>query len=65
MRWLEVRHPAFRPLWARLALIAVPAAWAAFEAARGEWLWAGVFGAAAGYLAWAYLVAFDPSDYDR
>ena len=65
MRFLDVRHPMFRPLWARLLAVGLPAAWAAFEAVRGEWLWAAVFGVAAGYLAWAYLIAFDPADYDK
>ena len=64
-RFLDVRHPMFRPLWVRLVVVALIAAWTAFEFTRGAALW-GLFFAAAGlYLGYRFFVVFDPKDYER
>lgn len=61
---LDVRHPAFRPLWRRVALVAAVLGWALFELSRGATVWALLFGAIGLYLAWHYFLAFDPKDYE-
>ncbi len=56
----DVQHPLFRPLWLRLAIVALTCGWALFELAGGNLVWAAMFGAAGLYLAHQFLVAFDP-----
>jgi len=41
-------------------IVGVCALWAIFEIAGGNWFWAILFGAAAVYLGYQLLVAFDP-----
>lgn len=58
MRLLDTGHDFFRPLWVRLAIVAVAFAWALFEASLGETVWALVFGGIASYCAWALLIGY-------
>lgn len=51
---IDPDHPFFRPLWARILAVALPLAWAAFEARTGALGWAAIF-AAAGLYALAEL----------
>lgn len=52
-------HPFYRPLWRRLAIIAVAAGWTAFEVLwSGNAMWMVI---AAGFLAyslWVFLIAW-------
>lgn len=59
----DVRHPFFRPLWRRGVFVGVLGLWTVYEIANGNWIWALVFGAAVGYLAYEFFVIFDPEDY--
>lgn len=55
-------HPFYRPLWRRLAIIAITALWAALEIFRGsEPLWMVLAGGAFAYSLWTFLIVWkDP-----
>jgi len=55
MKLIDPEHPFYRPLWRRIAIVAVCAIWAGVEASRGAYGWAAFFGAIAAYSAWALL----------
>ncbi len=59
MKFFEVRTPFFRPLWRRILATAICLAWALFEAMNGGYLWAILFGAAGGLLAYQFFVTFE------
>ncbi len=64
MKILDAAHPFYRPLWRRVAIVAVAFAWAAFELSNGEAIWASVFGVIGLYCGWALLVAYRPATGD-
>jgi hypothetical protein len=54
-------HPFYRPLWVRLALIAVTGGWAAFEIfVTGQEMWTIIAVAAFLYCLWAFFIAWKP-----
>jgi hypothetical protein len=55
---LDLRHPWFRPLWRRIAVVAVCLGWAGFEVWGGSVFWAILFGAAGLYAAWCFFIAW-------
>lgn len=59
MKFFEVRTPFFRPLWRRVLATTICLAWALFEATSGGYLWAILFGAAGGLLAFQFFVTFE------
>lgn len=59
MKWYEVRTAAFRPLWRRVAVVALVLLWIAIEVAHGTLFWAAGFGCIAAYLIWAFFIAFE------
>ena len=59
-KFLDTDHPAFRPLWVRIAIVAVAAGWGLFEIATGSPFWAVIFLALAAYAAWGFFVDFNP-----
>ncbi|KIT17537.1 hypothetical protein jaqu_07260 [Jannaschia aquimarina] len=60
----DLRHPMFRPLWARVLASAAVLGWAALEASRGAWFWAALFGAAGFWMVWCFFVTFRAEDYE-
>jgi hypothetical protein len=56
MRLIDPKHPFFARTWVRWATVLVPAAVGLGDLAAGNWLWAAVFCAAAGYAAWELLI---------
>jgi hypothetical protein len=62
MRLFDVQHPFFRPLWRRVAVVAICLGWAVFELLGGAVFWAILFGAAGLYCAHQFFLAFDPPD---
>mgnify|MGYP001209382820 FL=1 len=54
----ERDHPFLRPLWRRVALVAVCLVWAAIEFAGGSPMWGMIALAMAGYGAWLYLYRY-------
>lgn len=62
MKFLDVQLAFFRPLWRRIAVVAVSLGWAAVEFASGAAFWGVLFGAVGLYCAHQFFVAFDPPD---
>lgn len=60
----EVRHPLFKPLWRRVALVGACAFIAIMDLLGGRMLWAALFGICALYLGYMFFIAFDPSEYE-
>lgn len=56
------QHPFFRPLWRRLAVIAVCAIWAAVEFAAGTPFWGTLAAGMAAYGVWTFLINYKPLD---
>ena len=54
-------HPFLDPLWRRILLIAVCAAWTAVELYYGNMFWVVLVGAATAYGAYTYLFNYEPS----
>jgi len=49
---IDLEHPFFKPVWVRIAVVAVCVLWGLFELSQGNGLWAVVFigmGAICGY----------------
>lgn len=65
MNWLDTDHPFFRPLWIRIAVVAVCIAWGALEALVGSPFWAVISLGLGAYTAWAFFIAFNPRDPDE
>lgn len=61
MKLLDPAHPFFRPLWRRIAIVALCLGWALVETLGGSPFWAVLFGAAGVYAAWELLIRFEPS----
>jgi hypothetical protein len=57
----DASHPFFRPLWRRVALVAVCAAWTVVELVVGDPTWAVMTGAIGAYAAWTFLIAYKPA----
>lgn len=55
-------HPFLRPLWRRLAVIAVCLAWLGFEIVGGNGLWIAISGGLTAYGIWALLIAWQGGD---
>ena len=62
MRFIDVQHPFFRPLWRRVAVVAVSLGWGIYEFATGSPFFGILFGAVGVYCAHQFFVAFDPRD---
>lgn len=54
----DAEHPFFRPLWRRIAVVCVCAAWAAWELWLAEPMWTTIAVGMAVYAAWTYLIAY-------
>ena len=65
LKFFDLRHPIFRPLARRVAVVAISGGWALVELSGGNLFWALLFGGAAAYCAWVFFVVFDPQDYER
>lgn len=51
-----------KPLWVRLALVVLPAAWAIAETLFGQQMWALMFGAAAAWGLWTLIIKYDENE---
>ena len=61
----DVRHPFFRPLWVRIAVVGLCFGWALFEVVSGSPFWGMLFGAAGSWCGYWFFLAFDPADYEK
>jgi len=62
MKLFDVQHPFFRPLWRRVAVVAVCLGWTVVEILTGDPFFAVLFGAAGLYCAYQFFIVFDPKD---
>ncbi|MEW9806262.1 DUF3329 domain-containing protein [Mesorhizobium sp. ZMM04-5] len=51
-------HPFFRPLWRRVAVVAVCAAWSIFEFATGASMWGTIALAFTAYAVWQFFFLY-------
>jgi hypothetical protein len=65
VNWLDTDHPFFRPLWIRVAVVAVCFTWAFLEWLVGSPLWGVIAFGVGAYAAWAFFIAFNPRDPDE
>ena len=55
----ELDHPFYRPLWRRIAIVAVCLFWVAFEVATGpDTMWLMLALAFTGYSLWTFIIAW-------
>lgn len=60
---LDVRVPFFRPMWRRIAFVAVMVVWTAVEITRGSPWWALLTGGIGVYLFYEFFMIYDPKNY--
>ena len=60
MRFFDVKHPMFNPLWVRIVVTAVCAFWAMLEFGSGNPFWGILFAAAAAFCLWKFFINFEP-----
>lgn len=65
MKLLDTDHPFFRPLWIRIAIVAVAAGWAGLEFWAGSFGWGALVLAFAALGAWGFFVDFDPDRHGK
>jgi hypothetical protein len=58
-KFLDTDHPALKPLWVRVLIVAFAGGWGIFEFATGAPFWGVIFLGMAGYAAWAFFLAGD------
>jgi hypothetical protein len=60
MTIIDTNHPLYRPLWVRLLIVAVCAAWCAVEFYNHEPFWGTIVGGIAVYAAYVLLLTYKP-----
>lgn len=58
MKSSDLKHPFFRPLWRRIAIVVICLAWASFEMVNGSSIWGLVFASMGLYCAWQFFIVF-------
>lgn len=61
MKIIDTDHPFYRPLWRRLLLVAVCAAWTAVEFYNNEQTWGTIFLVVTAYVFANLILFFKPS----
>jgi hypothetical protein len=62
---IDAGHPFYRPLWRRIAIVAVCIGWGLVEFWFDAVIWGTLFTAVGVYCAWTLLWAYDPVAEDR
>jgi hypothetical protein len=60
MKFFDVRHPFFNPLWRRVLCVAILLGWAAMEFSGGSPFWGILFAAAGIYCASQFFLGYQP-----
>ncbi|WP_028748513.1 hypothetical protein [Rhizobium mesoamericanum] len=60
MQLIDPQHPAYRPLWARILIVAVCLGWALVEIITGDPFWAVLSGGAGVYAAYMLFWTYKP-----
>ena len=58
----DYEHPFFRPLWRRVAVVVVCAAWSIFEFVTGASFWGLIAAAFTAYAVWQFFFLYKPAD---
>ncbi|MEJ6782457.1 DUF3329 domain-containing protein [Aminobacter sp. Piv2-1] len=58
----DQNHPFLRPLWRRIVLVGICAAWSILEFATGSPFWGTLAGGMAALGAYQFLIAYKPGD---
>jgi hypothetical protein len=59
MKLADTGHPFYKPLWRRLAIVAVVALWAAYEIlVSKEPLWIAISAGMLAYAVWVFVVSW-------
>ena len=58
----DSEHPFYRPLWRRVAIVAVCAIWTGIEYYNGDQFWVPITFGMTLYAAWSYLWAYNPRE---
>jgi hypothetical protein len=61
----ESEHPFFRPLWRRVAVVAVCVAWAVLEFATGTPFWGVIALGFTAYGVWQFFILYKPVEEDK
>ena len=54
----DAEHLFFRPLWRRIAVVAVCVAWSGLELWGGQGVWLAIALAATAYAVWTFLISY-------
>ncbi len=65
MKFFDLNHPFFKPLWIRILVTGIALGWAVIEAMTGEPFWAILFGAAAAWCAHSFFFSPDNDSSER
>lgn len=57
----DTNHAFFRPLWRRVAIVAVCVVWSLVEWANGQTVWGAMTLAIAAYGVWVFFIKYDPT----
>lgn len=55
----DARHPFYRPLWRRVAIVAITAGWALIEYRNDAPIWAVLFAVISAWCAWFFFVVYE------
>ena len=55
-------HPFFRPLWRRIAVVALCAGWAIFEYSQGASMWGMIAAGFTAYAVWQFFYLYKPAE---
>ncbi len=59
-KFLDTDHPAFKPLWTRVTIVAVTLCWGLVEIITGSPFWAMIFLGLGAYCVYAFFFDFHP-----
>lgn len=61
MKFIDIGHPFYRPLWRRVVIVAICFGWGLFEFWSGAPVWGALFCAGGAWCAWALLWSYAPA----
>ncbi|GAB4347496.1 MAG: hypothetical protein Kow0026_00940 [Oricola sp.] len=62
MKLFDFNDPFYRPLWIRIAVVAIPALWGVFELAAGSPFWGILFCGAAALAFYGLFITYEPRE---
>lgn len=65
MKMKDHEHPFFRPLWRRVAIVAVCAVWTAMEWAAESQMWSMIALGFTAYAIWQFFYLYKPAEPEK